>query len=112
MALLLRAFHVTGWRRHMKLLGNPDFVWREERVALFVDGCFWHGHNCGRNLAPKTNAELWEKKIITTRERDATLRQSLSRRGWAVITVWECELKKFPDTCINRIRTAIRRRLR
>src|SRR5689334_12378985 len=63
MVKILRAAHVTGWRRRAKLPGNPDFVWRVGRVALFVDGCFWHGHDCGRNLTPKNNAELWEKKI-------------------------------------------------
>src|SRR5688500_5461932 len=52
---LLRARHITGWRRHAKLPGKPDFVWPRSRVALFVHGCFWHGHDCGRNLTSKSN---------------------------------------------------------
>src|SRR3954468_15046185 len=61
---LFRINGIKGWRRHAKLIGNPDFIWPSSKVAVFIDGCFWHGHGCGRNLSPKTNAELWQKKII------------------------------------------------
>ena len=71
MVNLLRRHGLTGWRCHAKLPGRPDLVWPKRRVAVFVDGCFWHGHHCGRNLTPKKNAELWEKKFAATRRRDA-----------------------------------------
>jgi DNA mismatch endonuclease (patch repair protein) len=105
---LLRAAHVTGWRRHVQLPGNPDFIWRKARVALFVDGCFWHGHNCGRNLTPKTNADLWERKITATRRRDAANGRLLRDRGWRVIRIWECQLKASPDACLERICSALK----
>ncbi len=107
MASLLRASHITGWRRHLKLIGSPDFGWRKERLVLFIDGCFWHGHDCGRNLTPKNNAELWEIKITATRHRDAANTRELRRRGWTVIRIWECQLKREPDSCLRRICSAL-----
>jgi len=59
---LLRSARLTGWRCNSSLLGKPDFVFSQSKVAVFVDGCFWHGHKCGRNLTPKTNADAWSKK--------------------------------------------------
>src|SRR5262245_4474504 len=53
---LLRLARLQGWRRNFRLLGNPDFVFPRQKLAVFVDGCFWHGHGCGRNLKPKRNA--------------------------------------------------------
>ena len=57
MVALLRKHGLSGWRRHYPVAGRPDFVWRQERVALFLDGCFWHGHGCGRNLVPVDKLE-------------------------------------------------------
>jgi DNA mismatch endonuclease, patch repair protein len=108
MVALLRFQGITGWRRHTKLPGNPDFVWSKLRVALFVDGCFWHGHQCGRNLTPKNNAKLWEKKFAATRLRDAANGRILRERGWVVVRVWECVLKSTPDACTRRIRAALK----
>src|SRR5215510_3405686 len=79
---LLRAKGITGWRRHAPLVGRPDFVWPKSRVALFVDGCFWHGHDCGRNLRPKTNAALWEQKIAANKARDRQNARELRLKGW------------------------------
>jgi DNA mismatch endonuclease (patch repair protein) len=107
MATLLRSAHISGWRLHANLPGNPDFSWRVSRVALFVDGCFWHGHNCGRNLTPKNNAEIWEMKIAATRRRDAAIGRLLRKKGWRIIRVWECQLKLSPDACLKRIRSAL-----
>jgi DNA mismatch endonuclease (patch repair protein) len=63
LAGLLRKAGLKGWRRQWPLPGKPDFAWPRDKVALFVDGCFWHGHNCGRNLTPKRNAQAWKEKI-------------------------------------------------
>lgn len=110
MAILLREAGLTGWRRNVMLLGKPDFVWLKLRVALFVDGCFWHGHDCGRNLTPKNNVEHWERKLRATRQRDTAIRRELRRKGWSVIGIWECDLKRVPITCVHRVRSVLRRR--
>ena len=106
---LLRKNGSTGWRRHLNLRGKPDFVWPRVRVAVFVDGCFWHGHSCGRNLTPRTNVEFWEKKIAGNRRRDRSVRRALRKSGWIVLSVWECQLARSPSVCMNRIRAAIER---
>lgn len=111
-AALLRACGLTGWRRKYKLLGQPDFVWPRIRLLLFVDGCFWHGHQCGRNLTPKSNAEFWREKIEKTRTRDTAIRQKLRRQGWSVLSIWECGLSKDPAACGERIRATLARRSR
>ena len=66
MAKLLRRAGLKGWRRHLALPGKPDFAWPAKKVALFVDGCFWHGHTCKRNLKPKTNAQKWQSTSLGT----------------------------------------------
>ena len=110
MVALLRQHKLKGWRRHTKMPGRPDFVWPRLRVAIFVDGCFWHGHECRRNLTPKRNAEFWEKKIANNRRRDARIRRGLQKSGWSVIRIWECSLSRAPGACLGRIRAALRRR--
>ncbi len=107
MVSLLRSHGITGWRRHARLPGNPDFVWPKCRVAVFVDGCFWHGHHCGRNLTPKKNVEFWEKKFAATHRRDTLSGRELRRRGWVVVRIWECLLARSPEACIGRVRAAI-----
>ena len=98
-----RAHRITGWRRHQSLFGKPDFVFRAERVALFVDGCFWHG--CPRHCRrPTGNALFWRKKFRRNRERDLLVNRTLRRSGWRVLRVWEHEL-----ACKNQVR--LRRRL-
>lgn len=109
MARLLRSARVTGWRRHLKLPGKPDFAWPNQRIALFIDGCFWHGHRCGKNITPKTNTALWARKIATNKKRDSRISQQLRRRGWCVLRVWECSLKKRPNICIGRIKSSLSR---
>src|SRR5580700_9059683 len=59
---LLRATRIIGWRRNYPLTGKPDFTFPKSRLAVFIDGCFWHGHACGRNLSPKRNAQAWKDK--------------------------------------------------
>ena len=76
------------------LPGRPDLVMKGRRTALFVHGCFWHGHDCPRGARkPKTNAAYWSGKIDRNRMRDAAARMALETDGWRVVTVWECEMK-------------------
>ena len=77
---------------HKRLIGHPDLVLRKYRTCIFVNGCFWHGHE-GCSKIPSTNKEFWEAKIRRNRERDIETQKELAKMGWHCITVWECELK-------------------
>lgn len=85
--------HITGWRRHYNVKGHPDFVFLDKHIAIFVDGCFWHGHDC-RNTRPAENAEYWAAKRNRNIEHDKEITALFEARGWTVIRIWECELKK------------------
>lgn len=98
---LFQEHKITGWRRHLPLSGKPDFAFPKQRVALFVDGCFWHGHNC-RNLTPAQNSDYWQAKIGRNVARDVRVTKELEEKGWRVLRVWECELKD-PARFIERI---------
>jgi DNA mismatch endonuclease (patch repair protein) len=91
--VLFKKTGIKGWRRGYPIKGRPDFVFLKERAAIFVDGCFWHGHDC-RNVTPSDNAEYWDKKRAENKKRDAKITERLTERGWTVIRIWECELKK------------------
>ncbi len=78
-----------------RLPGHPDIVLRKYRTCIFVNGCFWHGHDCKVFRLPKTNVDFWEKKIRRNQERDKEEHRKLAKMGWHVIVVWECEL--IPD---------------
>jgi DNA mismatch endonuclease (patch repair protein) len=83
------------YRLHRKdLPGKPDIVLPGRRLALFVHGCFWHGHDCARGArVPKQNRDYWVAKVDRNRARDAASRATLAELGWRVETIWECELK-------------------
>ena len=83
---------IHGWRRNYPVNGRPDFVFLHKKVAIFVDGCFWHGHDC-RNTRPKDNEEFWQKKRECNIARDQKVNEIFLRRGWKVVRIWECELK-------------------
>lgn len=88
--------HGFRYRKNDKRLpGTPDIVLPKYRVVIFVNGCFWHGHNqCRYFVIPKSNTEFWVDKINKNIERDALNTEKLISLGWNVITIWECELKK------------------
>jgi DNA mismatch endonuclease (patch repair protein) len=97
---------MVGWRRHLPLPGRPDFVFPEQKVAVFVDGCFWHG--CPKCYTrPKTNRKFWDKKREDNMARDKRVTRQLRRQGWKVIRIWQHSLQKSPTTCLNRIRRAL-----
>ena len=108
---LLRNAGLAGWRRRSTLRGKPDFSWPTARVAVFVDGCFWHRHDCGRNLTPRTNAKAWREKINANQARDRRVNRALRRDGWSVLRVWECALGRTPERCVAKIRRRIEERL-
>lgn len=95
--LTRRMIHAMGYRYrlHRKdLPGKPDMVFPSKRKAIFIHGCFWHGHDCARGArVPKSNRDYWETKIRRNRERDTQSEAALKRDGWRVLTVWECQMK-------------------
>lgn len=92
---LVRALGYLGYRLHRKNLpGKPDIVFVGRKKAIFVHGCFWHGHDCKEGVRkPKSNAGYWFDKIERNRQRDRTHLIALQSMGWVVLTVWECELR-------------------
>ena len=84
---------IKGWRRNYPVKGHPDFVFPKKRIAVFVDGCFWHGHDC-RNTRPKQNEDFWIAKRERNVARDRTTTEMFEKRGWTVLRIWECELKE------------------
>jgi DNA mismatch endonuclease (patch repair protein) len=99
-----RALGITGWRRKAAVLGKPDFVFPKLRLAVFVDGCFWHG--CPLHATrPKTNAKFWRGKIATNQTRDRLVTRTLRREGWRVARFWEHELtRKYERRLLARLR--------
>lgn len=89
---ILKSLKVNGWRRHTKLVGRPDFEFRDIRTVVFVDGCFWHGCPACHRL-PKTNTDYWTKKVARNIERDNLVTNKLEIKGWRVLRIWEHELK-------------------
>ena len=90
---------ITGWKRNYPVKGHPDFVFLKEKVAVFVDGCFWHGHDC-RNTRPAENKEYWQKKCERNMKHDKDVTAMFEARGWKVLRIWECELKKRNETIL------------
>ncbi|MDR3348104.1 MAG: very short patch repair endonuclease [Acidaminococcales bacterium] len=86
---LFKATGITGWRRNYPVNGKPDFVFLKQRIAVFVDGCFWHGHDC-RNTRPNSNSEYWAKKRERNMRRDSEVTALFEARGWIVLRIWEC----------------------
>jgi len=98
---------ITGWRKDYPVKGHPDFVFLKKRVAVFVDGCFWHGHDC-RNTRPSSNAEYWSAKRERNQRRDDEVTDMFIKRGWTVLRIWECELKKKnEDALVKRLQKII-----
>ncbi len=96
------------YRLHPKdVPGRPDLAFKGRKVAVFVHGCFWHGHDCPRgSRKPKANAAYWSAKIARNRVRDADVEARLQLRGWTPVIVWECELKSS-DAVLNRLQQAL-----
>ena len=104
---LVRA-RIKGWKMHPKaVIGHPDFYFPVKRIAIFVDGCFWHGcPRCGH--LPKTNHNFWSAKIARNRQRDARQGSVLARDGIQALRIWEHELKKDSPNFVNRLKLLLR----
>ena len=100
---------ITGWRRHYRITGKPDFAFPHARLAVFVDGCFWHGcPRCGS--LPTSNREYWKAKIERNTRRDRLQTKELKGRGWSVLRVWEHDLRAGTlERVVRRIKTQLSR---
>lgn len=101
---MLHKVKITGWRRSYPLFGKPDFVFPKERVAVFVDGYFWHGHP-RKCRVPKANRAYWIKKIARNVARDKLVTRTLKEKGWKVVRIWENCIRK-PAT-VAKLRKAL-----
>jgi DNA mismatch endonuclease (patch repair protein) len=113
--VLRRALHANGlrYRLHVKgLPGRPDLVFPQYKVATFVHGCFWHGHDCHLFKLPMTNRRFWKNKINGNRKRDEKQVAHLKSDGWRILTVWECVFKGPERLPVNKVKETCSRFIR
>lgn len=92
-----KLLHSLGYRYRLHnrgLPGSPDVVFQKRKKAIFIHGCFWHGHNCKCGRLPKSKTEYWGPKLETNRERDESNMHELEELGWEAFVIWQCELKE------------------
>jgi len=100
---------IRGYRLHWKkVAGKPDIAFPGKKIAIFVNGCYWHRCPHCNPSTPKTNVEFWENKFARNVARDTNKNLELVSQGWKVLTVWECELKKNLDSQVNRIKDLLK----
>ena len=104
---LFRRHKITGWRRHPKIFGKPDFVFPKFKLVVFVDGCFWHG--CPKHATkPATNRTFWRNKFARNQARDRIVNRTLRQLGWTVLRIWQHELvRKNEVRLLERIQRAL-----
>lgn len=104
---LFRRHQITGWQRNQKVFGKPDFIFPKLKLAVFVDGCFWHG--CPKHATkPKNNRAFWKKKLARNKARDRIVNRTLRQRGWAVLRIWQHELtRKNESRLLRRIQLVL-----
>lgn len=110
-----RGLFARGFRFRLhdpRLPGKPDLVFPMYRTVIFVNGCFWHGHDCHLFKKPSTNREFWETKIQRNRENDARYLALLTAAGWQVITVWECAIRGKTENAIAEVLDSLGTRLK
>lgn len=103
---LFRASQIAGWRRHQNVFGKPDFTFAKQRLAVFVDGCFWHRHGgCKFSYTPKSRLDFWLRKFSKNVARDRLVTRTLRKAGWRVVRIWECDLgPRRQHRVINQVR--------
>lgn len=86
------------YKKNVKSLpGKPDIVLPKYKTVIFVNGCFWHGHDCKNGVLPKTNIDFWTEKINSNKNRDLKVTSDLNDAGWRVITIWQCEISNLEN---------------
>ncbi len=92
---IFRTNRITGWRRNRRVFGKPDFIFPSEKLAVFVDGCFWHRHRgCKLAYTPKSRLAFWQRKFDNNVARDRIVTRALRISGWKVLRIWECQLHR------------------
>jgi DNA mismatch endonuclease (patch repair protein) len=109
MIALLKKNRIIGWRRHMEVFGKPDFLFPREKLAVFIDGCFWHRHKgCRFSYTPKSRSEFWLPKFERNIARDRLVTRTLRKAGWRVVRIWECQLaRKKHARVLRRLKAAL-----
>lgn len=103
---LLRGASIHGWRRRYQVAGNPDFVFPAQRIAIFLDGCFWH--SCPKRCKPPpANSQFWAEKLASNRRRDRRVKALLRQQGWTVVRFWEHSLRSNPSFVVRKLRTEL-----
>ena len=88
----LKQNHLSGWRRGYPVFGKPDIAFPDSKIAVFVDGCFWH--YCPKHgEVPESNRDFWIKKLDANKKRDRLVNRTIKNKGWKVLRIWECQLK-------------------
>lgn len=96
--------------RHVEsIIGKPDIVFRRKKIAVFIDSDFWHVHP-KRFIMPKSNKRYWKVKITRNKERDKQVNRKLRKEGWKVIRIWEYDVKRNMDKCLNKILIAVKQK--
>ena len=108
LASILRAHGIKGWRRHRPVPGKPDFIFPRQRLAVFVDGCFWHGCRWHCRM-PQDHRAYWQKKISRNAARDRATTRLLRHTGWRVLRIWEHELKNASKVATRVLKLRSRR---
>lgn len=106
--LIRKQLFAHGFRyrvNYKELPGKPDIVFTKKKVAIFIHGCFWHGHDAGCRYShvPQSRTEYWSEKISRTKMRDKQYLSDLEADGWHTLVIWECEIRKDPQGSIDRI---------
>jgi DNA mismatch endonuclease (patch repair protein) len=98
-----RHFYSRGYRYrlHSDLPGRPDLVFPRYKIAVFVNGCFWHMHGCSLSAIPSTHRDFWIRKLEGNRERDSADIKRLTETGWTAVTVWECEIEENIEKALS-----------
>lgn len=107
LARAMRRMGISGWRRHERVLipsgyVSPDFVFRRERVAVMVNGCFWHSCPIHGSI-PKSNEEFWRLKLSRNKFRDKRNERELKAMGWFVVNIWEHSVRRNPELCAESV---------
>ena len=105
--MLFREAGITGWRRHVPIMGRPDFAFLRKKLAIFVDGDFWHGR--GNRAVPVSNRRFWCAKFEQNKKRDRFVNRELRTKGWTVLRIWESDLARSKQRCLRRIERALKR---
>ena len=104
----LRELGLVGYRLHWnKAPGRPDIAYPQRKVAIFVNGCFWHQCPYCRPPMPKSHVSFWKKKFQRNRERDVAKVRALKANGWKVLTCWECQIKKDSRSCVRKVKSLL-----